>query len=573
MSVRQEKAGKSGSTRILGVVLIAFLTVAAIVGYLGYSNLAKLQLDQSALQAEFSELSSLMAGLQAELNESRTNNNETQTEVVDLQSQFSNLQSLYNSLQTEYNTLNSNHSALQSQYNTIQSQYSSLQGSYAKFVADYQTIRTIEAYNYLVFSDGRGNYFAENGATGVIDFSGGSGTQVGQNCITALSSSGGKIVFAGAINLDGPLIIQNGASNGRLEISGFGSSSQFIISQNSDGIRILGSQAFGYGGPYHVTIKDLVLTSAPTRVGRFINNGIYIKNWFGVDVKDVMIFNANNSGILIEDSADVQLDNVYVEGGSGTEYGGSEPLTGAGIWLKGSKDCYFRNCYSDTDYDGFRIDSTSEKGDMPRSIFLTQCEATLSQRFGILISRADGIVLSDSLVEGSNEDGIVIVDSFRINVANTLVIGNVGNGILINSYGLNMTQSEILINGCTIKSNNQNGIRIWAKYNMSITQVSIQDCNIILSGTGARGNLNQPNIWDGVFISNDATKGGNCKYIKITNCFLGNIAGATPTQTYGIRSLQNSDYVQVFHNNFFQNLAGNHTLAGTHNSIGDNYDE
>ncbi len=55
MSVRQEKAGKSGSTRIWAVVLIAFLTVAAIVGYLGYSNLAKLQLDQSALQAEFSE--------------------------------------------------------------------------------------------------------------------------------------------------------------------------------------------------------------------------------------------------------------------------------------------------------------------------------------------------------------------------------------------------------------------------------------------------------------------------------------------------------------------------------------
>ncbi len=407
----------------------------------------------------------------------------------------------------------------------------------------------------------------------LLIFQAASGTQVGQNCITALSTSGGKIVFAGAINLDGPLIIQNGASNGRLEISGFGSSSQFIISQNSDGIRILGSQAFGYGGPYHVTIKDLVLTSAPTRVGRFIKNGIYIKNWFGVDVKDVMIFNANNSGILIEDSADVQLDNVYVEGGSGTEYGGSEPLTGAGIWLKGSKDCYFRNCYSDTNYDGFRIDSTSEKGDMPRSIFLTQCEATLSQQFGMLISRADGIVLSDSLVEGSNEDGIVIVDSFRINVANTLVIGNVGNGILINSYGLNMTQSEILINGCTIKSNNQNGIKIWAKYNMSITQVSIQDCNIILSGTGARGNLNQPNIWDGVFISNDATTGGNCKYIKITNCFLGNIAGANQTQSYGIRSLQNSDYVQIFHNNFFQNLAGNYTLGGTHNSIGDNYDE
>jgi hypothetical protein len=573
MSVGQKRGGKSVSTRIFVTTLVALLTVSAIVGYLSYLTTTKLQLDQSALQDDFRDLSSRMAGFQAELNESQNNNNETQTEFVELQSQFSNLQSRYDSLQTEYTTLKSNHSGLQSQYNTIQSQYSTLQGSFIKFVADYQTTRTLEAYNYLVFSDGRGNYYAENGATGAIDYSGTSGTEVGQNCITALSSSGGKIVFAGAINLDGPLIIQNGASNGRLEISGFGSSSQFIISQNNDGIHILGNQAFGYGGPYHVTIKDLVLTSATTRVGRFINNGIYIKNWFGVDVKDVMIFNANNSGVLIEDSADVQLDNVYVEGGSGTEYGGSEPLTGAGIWLKGSKDCYFHNCYSDTNYDGFRIDSASQKGDMPRSIFLTQCEATLSQHFGILISRADGIMLSDSLIEGSNEDGIVIVDSFRINVANTLVIGNVGNGILINSQSLNMTQSEILINDCTIKSNNQNGIKIWAQYNMPISQVSIQECNIILSGTGARGNPNQPNIWDSVFISNDAITGGTCKYIKITSCFLGNIAGATPTQMYGIRSLQNSDYVQVFHNNFFQNLAGNYSLAGAHNSVGDNYDE
>ena len=555
------------------ITLVAFLTVSTIVGYLGYSTITKLQLDQSALQNEFGNLSSRMAGLQAELNDSQNNNNVTQTEFADLQSQFSNLQSSYNSLQAEYNTLYSNYSALQSQYNTIQSQYSILQASFTKFVADYQTLRTIEPYNYLVFSDGTGRYYAENGATGVVDFSGTSGTQVGQSCINALSATGGKIVFAGAISLDGPLIIQNGASSGRLEISGFGSSSQFIISQNSDGIRILGSKAFGDGGPYHVTIKDLVLTSATTRVGRFINNGIYIKNWFGVDVSDVMIFNANNSGILIEDSADVHLDNVYVEGCSGTEYGGSQPLTGTGIWLKGSKDCYFSNCYSDTNYYGFRIDSTSETGSMPQSVFLSECEATLCQQSGILISHADGIVLSDSLVEGSNEDGIVIVDSFRINVANTNVIGNVGNGIMITSYSQNMTQSEILIDGCTIKSNNQNGIKIWAKFNMPITQVSIQDCNIIISGTGARGNLNQPNIWDGVFISNDATTGGACKYVTITNCFLGNIAGATQTQAYGIRSLQNSDYVQVFHNNFFQNLAGNYTLAGTHNSIGDNYDE
>jgi len=557
-------------SRVFVIILVASLIMSTAVGYYTFSSTSKFQVDQSQFQAELDSLSSQIAGLQTELNGAQKSNNETSLEFNNLQAQFTDLESKYNSLQTEYNNISLRYNSVQSQYNSLQSQYSSLQTSFTKFVVDYQTLRTIEPYNYLVFSDGVGNYYAENGATGSVDFSGTSGTQVGQSCINALSTTGGKIVFAGAISLNGPLVIQNGASSGRLEISGFGSSSQFIISQNSDGIRIIGNQPFGYGGPYHVTIRDLVLTSATTRIGRFINNGIYIKNWFGVDIKDVMVFYANNAGILVEDSADVQLDNVYVEGCSGTEYGGTQPLVGAGIWLKGCKDCFLRNCYSDTNYYGFRIDSTSEADSMPRSIFLTHCEATLSQSFGMLVSRADGVVVSDSLVEGSNEDGIVIVDSFRINLANTLVIGNVGNGILVTSYTMNMTQSGILIGGCTIKSNNQNGVKIWANYNMPITQVNIQNCNIELSGTGARGNPNQPNVWDGIFISNDGTTGGNCKHIKITNCFMGNIEGAPPTQAYGIRSLQNSDYVQISYNNFFSNLAGTFTIVGTHNSVGDN---
>lgn len=36
--------------------------------------------------------------------------------------------------------------------------------------------------------------------------------EIGQNCINALSVSGGKIVFAGIIELDGPLTIQKGAN-------------------------------------------------------------------------------------------------------------------------------------------------------------------------------------------------------------------------------------------------------------------------------------------------------------------------------------------------------------------------
>src|SRR4030066_515329 len=196
--------------KFLAIILVSPLIISTTVGYYAYSTASKFQVDQSKFQAELDNLSSQMAGLQAELNESQNNNNETKFDLNNLQSQFSELQSQFNSLQAEYNNLSSRYSTAESHYNSLQSQYSNLQTSFTKFVADYQTVRTIEPYNYLVFSDGVGNYYAENGATGSIDFVGTSGTQVGQSCINALSTAGGKIVFAGWISLNGTLIIQSG---------------------------------------------------------------------------------------------------------------------------------------------------------------------------------------------------------------------------------------------------------------------------------------------------------------------------------------------------------------------------
>ena len=167
-----------------------------------------------------------------------------------------------------------------------------------------------------------------------------------------------------------------------------------------------------------------------------MENGIYIKNWFDVSIQNVMVFYANNSGIQIEDSADVKLQNVYVEGCGGTEYGGSQPLLGAGISIIGSKDCYLDNCYSDTNNFGFLIEANSKTDNLPNNIFLSECEATLCQQTGISIGSANGLVLSDSLVAGSSGDGIDIVDSLSVTVANTIIQGNSGNGLVINSQAL-----------------------------------------------------------------------------------------------------------------------------------------
>ena len=587
-------------SRRFAVIYSAMLVTIVILGYINYSSITKLQLDQNNLEIKYNKLELQYSGLEANYSELQHNTSIIKSQLVNLQSQQDNLLSQYNSLQSnysnlqsqqdnllsQYNSLQSNYSnlqsqqdnlqaqqiSLQSQYTILQSQYSSLETNYTDFLAEYQRLQPVADFSYLVFTDEKGNYFAENGTTRIIDYSGTNGTYIGQQCLDALAESGGKIVFSGKISLDTPLIIQKEDTTGLIEICGFGPSTQLIVGQGSDGIQIFGEQAFGYGGPYHIVIRDLVLTSEILPEGRFMNNGIYIKNWFGVDIENVMVFYANISGILIEDSADVHLNSVYVEGGGGTEYGGTEPLTGVGIWLKGSKDCYLSNCYSDTNEFGFFIDPNSESNNLPRNIFLTQCEATLNEQNGIFISNADGIVVSDSLVEGSNSDGLMIVDSFVVDLVNIFVVGNVGNGVVVTSESLNMTQCLVAIKGCFISSNNQNGIGIWAKNENQISQVSIEGCTIIDSGTGARGNPDQPDFWDGINISNDVITGGRCKSIKILSCSLGN-REETPTQKYGIRSLENSDYVQVIHNDFFQNIAGTYMLVGLNNSIGENFGE
>jgi hypothetical protein len=176
--VISEKARKSVSIRIFAVTLVILLAVTAIVSYLGYSAITKLQTDQNALQSKYEGLSSQYFGLQADFSELQKNNSDLQGQLTNLQSQFSTLQSQqdilrsnYSALQSQHYMLQTNHSILQSQHDMLQANYSALQANYTKFMADYQQLRSTP-FSYLVFTDGNGNYYAENGTTKTIEYSG-----------------------------------------------------------------------------------------------------------------------------------------------------------------------------------------------------------------------------------------------------------------------------------------------------------------------------------------------------------------------------------------------------------------
>ncbi len=524
-------------------ICLCILLVGVFFGYYNYLSSVQTGQTQSKLQLQIDDLNKKNLQLQE-------NNSQLSGQLGalhdQLQSQFqSQLEAMQNNLTTTQSKLN----ALQTQLDTPQP----------------SPPQPTEPFNYLVYSNAAGNYLAENGATLSVDYSGNNATKVCQSCIDSLlSSKGGKIILAGTLNLDGPLIITRSRSNGTIEIDGFGPATRLIVPDKKDGIDLIGNQAFGYGGPYHAVIRDLLLTTGNPPLNRSMENGVYIKNWFDVSIQNVFVFYANNSGVRIEDSANIKLQNVYVEGCGGVEYGGDQSLFGAGISIIGSKDCFLDNCFSDTNKFGFLIESNPKTTFLSNNVFLSQCEATLCLQTGISVGSANGFVLSNSLVTGSAGDGIDIVDSLSITVTNTILQGNSGNGLVINSQGF------ITIQDCNVDANGRNGIGIYSQNNITISHVEISGCQITNSGASVNGSPAQPYLWDGININTDVNTGGNCSYIQISNCLIGNRDGTNSTQSFGVRSMGNSDYVQVLQNIFFNNLVGNYSLVGAHNSIANN---
>jgi hypothetical protein len=162
--VVSEKDRKSVSIRMFTVTFLTLLAVTAVVSYLCYSAIMKLQIDQNVLQSNYDDLSSQHFGLQENFSELQKNNSNIQSQLTNLQSQFS-------ALQSQHDILKSNHSTLQSQHDMLQANYSTLQANYTKFMADYQQLRSTP-FSYLVFTDGNGNYYAENATTRTVDYSG-----------------------------------------------------------------------------------------------------------------------------------------------------------------------------------------------------------------------------------------------------------------------------------------------------------------------------------------------------------------------------------------------------------------
>jgi hypothetical protein len=128
--------------------------------------------------------------------------------------------------------------------------------------------------SYIIFTDGAGNYYARNGSTGKIEFSGTSASAVIQNAIDSLPQNGGKILLKG-----GKYILANSITINKnsIHISGENTagdlffttddvyhgqsnkSATLIIANGIDAFHV-GSEKFVFG----ITIENLFISGLDT---------------------------------------------------------------------------------------------------------------------------------------------------------------------------------------------------------------------------------------------------------------------------------------------------------------------
>ena len=403
------------------------------------------------------------------------------------------------------------------------------------------------ASSYTIFQE-NGNVFAKN-AYGQIEYSGTDAGTLVNTVRSAIGTVGGEIHFVKGdfyCNTTFQFIATGGSDPQWITISGEGPATQLYFNTAIPAIQIEGQAEFGTGGPYHFVIKDLVLTTSPA-IGN-MTRGIYVKNWFGLTIENVMIFYASDAAIYLEDSGAIRLRNIYTCG-----------CGGESLEIKGCMDIYIQQYYSDTDYRGVWIDQSATYH-LPWKIYFNQLKVTIPKQEGITIWQASDIVVENFNIEGTINTAIKIGDSERIHIAHG-DIRSLAQGITISSSSKNMSTCNIIIDVVSIYQTYDHGIRIVSQATYPIGNIAI--VNSVIQNSGFNGGY-----YYGVSATN--TAGGWVHNVTISSCFIGNRLGQTATQRDGVHTENQCDYFHIVDNTFYNNTASPITLVGTHNTIKNN---
>jgi len=188
--------------------------------------------------------------------------------------------------------------------------------------------------NYVVFSDGS-MYYARNGLTGEVEFSGSDFATVVQNAINALPTSGGKIhIKAGNYTVSQTIILKD-----YLTLEGEGPYATILYLEDGANCDILATLGPVHPRHSYITIRDLRLEgnkdNNPT-AGR----GIHLVSAWKCHIENVHVLRCRQEGIKLygstapQDTRECYIENCYVA------YCAAE-----GIKLSYCVDCFLIHVY------------------------------------------------------------------------------------------------------------------------------------------------------------------------------------------------------------------------------------
>ena len=177
--------------------------------------------------------------------------------------------------------------------------------------------------SYIIYSGSAtgGPYFAKNGSTGKIDFSGSNASTVINGSINALTS-GGKIllkdgiyIISGSIIPANNIILEGSYPSTILGVVQYFSGSFILYTGSDDLIRF--------------TVKNLQLSGSRQVSG----SGIHIKKPVRVIIDNVYVFNTFGNGIFFEDAPSQSLSSII-------RHGEVRNAREHGIRIDGVYDCF-----------------------------------------------------------------------------------------------------------------------------------------------------------------------------------------------------------------------------------------
>jgi chaperonin cofactor prefoldin len=473
--VISEKARKSVSIKIFAVTLVILLAVTAIVSYLGYSAITKLQTDQNALQSKYDGLSSQYFGLQADFSELQKNNSDLQGQLTTLQSQFSTLQSQqdilrsnysalqsqqdilqsqhymlqanYSTLQTQQDILEAKYSALQSQQNILQANYSTLKANYTKFMADYQQSRSTP-FSYLVFTDGNGNYYAENGTTKTIEYS---GTDLA-SILNAVLTPGKTCHFLpGDYYLNSTV---NVFGKNDVSISGSGLETSVIqVPSDICAFNITGTDSDAPNARFSMSNIAINSTSSSTQPA------IFIKYMNDIKLGDLSV-TAFNVGYDIECTEKVYIHRCKVWSNK-TTFSTGFKFVGYSIDIFLTDTIVLHNQPSGVGYSFNKCDSITLMDAIANPTITSYGDGG----YGFFFFDCHWVNLIGTLSDGNGNHGYYLSSGFGYYFTGAWAGSNFGNGLYSEGAG------QIILSGCSFYTNHMDGIKLNNSANTTISTI------------------------------------------------------------------------------------------------------